>query len=565
MVKKIVWAFILLLVAGAAGVIYMGAGAAAPGETYTVMPGTISRGVRGSGKIEGKSEPQLIKAIRPGMLEKVNFKEGDEVPENEHLGALSTVEIDVKIGEQEAIVKQRTAEMELAKADSSPDAIQKAEEKLKESIEGVKIAESELSALKEPEPLQAATPAQLEDAKRAIEIAKFKLVLTESEVKRLQPTADQLAVSELEVGKARTAVDNAEQVQVAYKKPGPNIIGPTSPDRTAELTANIENAKKDLQLAEAKRDQLRRGPRAEDVASAQAKVELAKLELQGAEGALKRLQNPEAPSATAPHKVKQAEIALVQAQLRVKQSESDLKLAKRGPKPETIAIAEAAKQQAEEVLKGLKLQREGLILRAPFSGMVFKRYVEAGSIVNAMEPIFSMIDFSEKKVRAEFDVARMKDLQEGMTVTVTSRAFKEELTGKLEKIGNVSARTLFSEDKTEPQGGQVVQTIVLIEAPKGELKKEIYNKTLRPGLRVDVEVTLERRENVISIPKTYVSTQPDGQECVWKLDRNAQSGANEAPKVQFVKCGLRDEHFVEILSGLASGDQIAKPKSVSGK
>lgn len=559
MVKKIVWIFILLLVAATAAIIYLGAGPASPGEVYTVSTNPISRGVRGSGKIEGKSEPTLIKTTRAGYLEDVKVKEGDEVLENDHLGALSTVEIDGKIGEQEALVKQRAAELELAKAERSPEAVQKAEGKLKEAMEDVKIAESKLKALKEPEPLPTPTPAQIEDAKRDIESAKFKLIQAELDLKRLHPTEYELSVADAEVRKAQTAEDSAVLMQKEYKPAGGGILVPQQ-DRRQELIAAVENARRSREVAEAKRDQLRNLPRPEDKTAAETRVKIAQLDLQGAEAVLKRLDNPEAPRSTPPHEIKQAEIALVQAKLRVNQAEAELAIAKKGPQQELIAIAEATLEQAEQALKNLKTQREGLILRAPFTGMVFKRHVEPGSIVNAMETIVSMIDFSEKKVRAEFDVARMKDLQEGMPVRVTSRAFKEELSGKLEKLGNVGPRTLFSEDKTEPQGGQVVQAIIAVDQPKGEVKKEIYDKALRPGLRVDVEVTLERRENVIAIPKTYVSTQPDGQEFVWRLDRNTQSGTNEAPKMQVVKCGLRDDHFVEILSGLSGGDQIVKPK-----
>ena len=146
-----------------------------------------------------------------------------------------------------------------------------------------------------------------------------------------------------------------------------------------------------------------------------------------------------------------------------------------------------------------------------------------------------------------------------MPVELTSRALgKDPLDGKVEKILGVGTRKLLSDDPAAPRGGEVLEVIISVEEPKTELQKKAFDG-LRPGLRMDADVTLEKADNVI-VAKTSFVPQENGKDYVLRLDRpNGTATAADLPKIRNVECGLRDESYVEIKHGLEADDVIVKP------
>jgi multidrug resistance efflux pump len=225
-----------------------------------------------------------------------------------------------------------------------------------------------------------------------------------------------------------------------------------------------------------------------------------------------------------------------------------------------IAAAQAGVTKAEKSLELVKLNKQAMTLRAPFAGTIMHRLAEPGVVVTPGTPIVSIVDFSQKRVRAEFDVGRLLDIKQGMPVELTSRALgKEPLDGKVEKILGVGTRKLMADDPAAPRGGEVLEVIISVEEPKTDLKKKAF-EGLRPGLRMEADVTLERADNVI-VAKTSFVAQEKGQDYVLRLDHsNGSNSPTDLPKIRNVETGLRDESYVEIKHGLEEGDVIVKPK-----
>jgi|GEM_PF-3195765 len=560
---------ILILLAMAASAVvtaaYIQMRPAAPGGSLLVGKTTVHRLVPGPGKIEGLAEVK-IRATRPTMVERVFFGEGEEVELGAILADLNSAELDAKIAEGEALLKEKTAVMEIVKTARAPEKIQQARDELKKAQESVKAEMARVDSIKNPDPLPPATETQKATAKTAIEEAQQNLVLAEIELSKLRsgPGIAELDKADNKLQLAKQAVETARS-RVDAAKGGVTIpvispligIGDQPKTPTSELKASYEKALKELKVAESEYQIATQGANVFDIGASKARVELCKIKLEAAKAGEQRLLNPEAPPPPPSHEIKQAEAALVQAQLKVRQAESALRDLERPPEKAEIDRADAAKEGAEKALHALKLQKEGLKLRAPFAGLITQRHREPGEIVNVLEPIITMIDFSQKNVRAEFDINRLADLKKGMRVKLN--VLKDSLEGKIERIGKVGPRTLFSDDKSEPTGGQVVQVIINITEPKDVKGKEIYN-ALRPDLRVDAWVTLEKRDDVIAIPKTYRSRLEDGVEYVWILDKSDLKG-EQTPRLQPVKCGLYDELNVEITEGLNVGDRITKPRT----
>ncbi len=67
------------------------------------------------------------------------------------------------------------------------------------------------------------------------------------------------------------------------------------------------------------------------------------------------------------------------------------------------------------------------------------------------------------------------------------------------------------------------------------------------------------------MPKSYVASEKGegGQDrmYVMKVDTNTKKTKYESARKQEVKCGLRDEYYVEITDGLNVDDLVIKPKT----
>ncbi|HYF52389.1 MAG TPA: HlyD family efflux transporter periplasmic adaptor subunit [Planctomycetota bacterium] len=553
MVKKLVWTFILLLIAGAAAIIYLGSQKQHADDNETVSRGPIQRVATGNGRIEGVGEATPLSFPLPGQIEWIDEKvvDGHEVELGDVLARLNSAELDVKISSADAALKIAQSKYDLAKLGRTPESIKQAEEKLKQAEEEVKAAEIKLKFLREPSAPPPAQPHEIAEAQRKIDAAQAKLVLAQVDLAKLKepPTAKDLAVLDVQVQIAEEAFRTAEKALKVEKDKwnGGNNAS------INKLEGEVEQARKRLQLAEAERDRLKQGPSKHEIAAAEQRVKLAQTEVEGAEAAKKLLEKPPVPPPASEQAIAEAKVALLQAQASQRAAKAAVDDLKRGPEEAEIKAAQAAVEQAEKSKKLLELQKEALKLRAPFSGRVVRRHLEPGALVNAFTPVITIVDFSSKLLRTEFDVGRLSDIKKDMKVTLRSKALKEELDGTVEKIVGVGTRRIFQDDPGAPKGGEVVEVLIRVSEPTGDLKKHAF-ELLLPGLRMDAAVMLERRDNVLRVQKGYVSN--DGKEYVWC---KPPTGAGD-PVRRDVKCGLRDEQFVEILEGLSEAEVVVKPR-----
>ena len=557
MVKPLAILLGLVVVSGTALILYLGQGTFPPEDIHVVRSGVIRRVARGSGRVEGIEPPPFSFGL-PGYLDAVNVMEGHECEPNEVLAELNGEDLKLQIAQAQSKLNELKAKLEVVKIPRSPPAINQLEEKLIEATNDVKSAEFKLKGIQNPPQPRPVSSAVIEDAERNIERAKQNLVLAEAELKRVKvgPSEDQIATEQLKIDAKENELSTAKR-----------ILGTTAAGvfrgNLPTLQANVERLQKEVEIARAMYDQVKRGARPEDVDAAQARVKLAQIDIESAQAAKTKLEKPEPPLPATTYEVEQAAMAVETAKSRERQAKAALDDLKRGPEQAEIRAAEATKDQAESALKQLELRREGLKLRAPaFGGLILKRHVEPGSMVAAFTPIITLVDFSQKRVRAEFDVAKLPELKKGMHVTFSSRAFKvdADLDGVIERIVGVGTRKLFSEDPGSSRGGEVAEVLISLPEPKSDLKKQSFD-VLLPGLQVETIVTIEQRENVVRVPSTYVSHDRD-QAYVWRFDTSL-AGTNEAPRRRDVTCGLYDEANIEIVSGLADGDKIMKPKPIN--
>lgn len=121
-----------------------------------------------------------------------------------------------------------------------------------------------------------------------------------------------------------------------------------------------------------------------------------------------------------------------------------------------------------------RLQLDKSQLRAPWSGRIAERHVEAGAYVAPGSPLFELVDASRVKVRALARAADVPFLTRGSEVSVTLDAFPGEIfVAKLERLGaelDASSRTLAVEaELANPDGRLRPGMLARLEVPRREL------------------------------------------------------------------------------------------------
>jgi membrane fusion protein (multidrug efflux system) len=176
-----------------------------------------------------------------------------------------------------------------------------------------------------------------------------------------------------------------------------------------------------------------------------------------------------------------------------------------------------------------RVQLEKAHIVAPFSGIVGLRHVSVGEYIIAGQALVNLESIDP--VKADFRVPEkfLPAIQVGQTIRIKVDAFPDDsFKGKVYAIDprlDVAGRSLL------------VRALVPNE-----------DRRLRPGLFARVTVLLQLKEDALTVPEQAIVPQGDSQ-FVFKI---------VGGKVQFTKVviGTRREGRVEIIEGLAAGDQV---------
>jgi HlyD family secretion protein len=157
-----------------------------------------------------------------------------------------------------------------------------------------------------------------------------------------------------------------------------------------ELSAAAVQARAALAAAQANRDHVYAGVRAEEVDSLAAAIAKAKSRLEYAEQQLNRTAYLARSDTATQQALDQAENDAAAARADVAEAEANHAAAVAGPTREERAIADAQVKAAAAALAVLDQQLEKTILRAPADGIVSVRVAEVGENVVAGQPVLAI-------------------------------------------------------------------------------------------------------------------------------------------------------------------------------
>ena len=188
-----------------------------------------------------------------------------------------------------------------------------------------------------------------------------------------------------------------------------------------------------------------------------------------------------------------AQSRLMQAHVSEEQAQAALRNAQTAPQQISViqaraAAAEAHAQQMRAQLAQAELNLEYTTVKAPSKGLVSRKTVEAGQIVQPGQPLLAIIPLEEVWVTANFKETQLEHMRPGQRVTVKVDAVGgKEFTGKVDSIaGATGARfALLPPENATGNFVKVVQRVpVKIVLDPGQDPEHL----LRPGLSAEPTV-----------------------------------------------------------------------------
>ena len=242
---------------------------------------------------------------------------------------------------------------------------------------------------------------------------------------------------------------------------------------------------------------------------------------------------------------RQAELQLEQAQLTLKDEETNFQRSRQLKETEMISdqdyqLAQSNYNKAKldyqdklENFKDLELQLNYTKIISPVDGYVTERLTEVGDRVNANQQVYTVEDFSPLLIKVYVPTSDVVNLAKGMETEVSTNVLAGRVfNGKIKLIN----------PRIDVQSGTVKVTI------------EVFDNTLtlKPGMFVETKILIRNTPDALVIPRKSITYKQD-QSFVFVLNRS-----EKGPQVQkrLIKIGITEDDNVEVTEGLEQDERI---------
>jgi len=187
--------------------------------------------------------------------------------------------------------------------------------------------------------------------------------------------------------------------------------------------------------------------------------------------------------------IRVAESRLTQAGVGRQRASAELKEAQTAPEQVTasrarLAAAEAKVRQNEAIVKQAELNLEYATVKAPVKGVVSRKGVEMGQVIQAGQPLMTVIPLDRVWITANFKETQLEKMRPGQRVTIDVDAYGgREFNGKVESLAAATGSrfSLLPPDNATGNYVKVVQRVpVRILLDEGQDPEHL----LRPGMSV---------------------------------------------------------------------------------
>ncbi len=294
----------------------------------------------------------------------------------------------------------------------------------------------------------------------------------------------QLDPTDYEVALHRAEAELADaQANSQAARAGVPISATTTSSQLANTRANLNAAQKETEAA---RGRLREA----EAAHAKAATDLERFRKLVERDEISRQQYDAAVAAEAGARaaVDSARAAVAAAESRVGQAQAQIRSAETAPQQVAITRAHAGSAAADVQTKQTAVEQARLNLsyatiRAPVSGIVSKKSVEPGQVIQAGQPLLAIVPIEKIWVVANFKETQLKKMRPGQKAKVHVDAYGRNYEGHVDSVGGATAAR-FSLLPPENATGNYVKVVQRIPVKIVFEKGQDPQHQLRPGMSV---------------------------------------------------------------------------------
>ncbi len=201
-----------------------------------------------------------------------------------------------------------------------------------------------------------------------------------------------------------------------------------------------------------------------------------------------------------------------------------------------LSIIESQRQQAQSSVRKIEQQLSDRSITAPFDGIITMKDAEVGEIIQAGNPLISMIGDEGLKLEVYIPEVHIVKINIGQRAHITLDAYGPSQLFEAEIVSIDPAETL--------RDG--------IPTYKTTLHFTQENTGIRPGMTADATIVTDRREDILLIPRRAI-LETDSR--MYVLVATDETG--KKIEERDVNIGAYDSYGnAEVLSGLSAGESV---------
>ncbi len=249
-----------------------------------------------------------------------------------------------------------------------------------------------------------------------------------------------------------------------------------------EIKSQIAEARALVERARQNRVRLVRGSRGEERGKAADEAAVAEAQFEQAQLQHRRVAELFKVAVVSKEELDKTARDLAVAEATLHATKNQQALVNAPPLPEELARADAEVGVAEEQVRTAKARLDKCTVKAPLSGTIVRTFLKAGESVSTVfpQPIVSLADVSQLRVRAEVDERDVGRVYVGQSVIVLADAYPgKTFAGKVSRVGAVMGRKkVRTGDPAEKSDRDVLEVLIDLEKT---------NEYLVLGLRTTVQ------------------------------------------------------------------------------
>ena len=337
-------------------------------------------------------------------------------------------------------------------------------------------------------------------------------VKADTVVVQLDPRDYELAVSraQAELADAEAAVIAARaNVPIASSTAGTQIS--SSAAATTRARASVEASNREVMAAQARVSAAEAHVKEMDATAVKATRDLDRMKMLiekdeisqqqydaavgAADAARAAVESARASASQVEHEVEVAKAHTAQSQAELQQAQAEAEGAKTAPQQVTITraqaqSAEARVQLAKAALDQARLNLEYTAIKAPVNGMVSKKTVEIGQVVQGGQPLMAVIPHEDVWITANFKETQLARMHPGQAATVSVDAFSRSYNAHIESIASATGAR-FSLLPPENATGNYVKVVQRVPVRIVLDEGQDADHQLRPGMSVVAKVKVK--------------------------------------------------------------------------